>query len=120
MDRLDEMVLLLRSVGPLMADEIAVEMRICRQNVDTLIRRARRKGKPRRIYVKEWLEAPVVPCRTRVWAAGSRPDAPEPVYSKRKAHARYEQRAREQRAMLANLAANSGNPFRTLITQVTK
>lgn len=120
MERLDEMILLMRSLGPMTCQEIADEMDICRQNVDTLIKRARAKGKPRRIYIHEWLTAPYVKTRTRVWAAGNKADAPEPVYSKREANARYEEKLRAQRNLMASLAENVGNPFGTLIAQVTK
>lgn len=120
MSRLDEMVDLLEKMGPLDAFEIAHEMGILRQNVDTLIRRARKRGQPRRVYIAKYLVAPEVTKRTKLWAAGNKPDARTPTYEKRAAGARSDKRRRAEKKMLATLHPCAGDPFGFLIAQVSR
>lgn len=118
MTRLDELVDLLEKMGPLDAYEISHEMGIRRQNIDTLIRRARKKGQPKRIYISKWLVAPEVKMQTRLWMAGNKPDAPKPSYSKRAAGNRSDQRRRAGEKMIARLKAHAGNPFAIAMNQI--
>ena len=116
----DRLVMALREIGPMTAEEIALELGICRTNVDTLLRRMKKRKGPRRVYVQRWLVAPEVRLCTRLIAAGNKKDAPKPEYSKRAADERYEQKLKEQKEMKARLFQVAGNPFSTLIAQVTQ
>lgn len=116
----DRLVMVLREIGPMTAEEIAAELGILRTNVDTILRRMKKPDRARRVYVKEWLVAPEVRICTRVLAAGNKKDAPKPVYSKRAADTRYAEKLKAQKEMKAKLFQIAGNPFSTLIAQVTQ
>lgn len=120
MTQLDQMVAILKEMGPLDAYEIAQEMGICRQNVDTLIRRGRQRGKPRLVYIAKYLVAPDVKKRTKLWMAGDRQDAHKPIYEEKSAKRRHDKKRRDNRKLIARLAQNANNPFGSLIAQVTQ
>lgn len=120
MTQLDQMIELLNQMGPLDAYEIAREMGICRQNVDTLIRRGRLRGKAKRVYIIKYLVAPEVKKRTKIWMAGNKPDAAKPVYIKKDSGKRHDKKRRDNQRLIARLAHTANNPFGSLIAQVTQ
>lgn len=120
MTQLDQMIAILEEMGPLDAYEIAREMGICRQNVDTLIRRGRQRGKPKRVYIAKYLVAPEVRKRTKLWMAGDKNDAHKPIYEKSEAARRHDKKRRDNQKLIARLAQNANNPFGSLIAQVTQ
>lgn len=114
---------LLEHVGPMSAREIADFMGRRVQDINsaiTCIRRAERRGEPRRLFVKDWH----FPTRaghgreSAIWAAGAKPDKPKPPRDRRAAWARYDVKRRTLKRVVR--AIEPGNPFGVLIAQVTK